>query len=133
MLTNEQNSKPIWLSQYNNINVENLLQDLANNGRLRHEWKGNEHGEKYIQYAKNEFTRKKGKFSEILTHKLYSKKIMSYLSNSIDSSNECDFNINDYLVKSNDILDEKLKLRYPILFIINENGKYLLLIKNHDT
>ena len=59
---------------------------------------------------KNKFISKKGKFSEILMHKLYSKKIMSYLSNSIDSGVECDFDINDYLVKSNNILDEKLKV-----------------------
>ena len=81
---------------------------------------------------KNKFISKKGKFSEILMHKLYSKKIMSYLSNSIDSGVECDFNINDYLVKSNNILDEKLKLGYLISFVINENSECLFLIKNQD-
>jgi len=35
MLTNEQNSKPICLSQYNNVNIPNLLDNLANNSYLR--------------------------------------------------------------------------------------------------
>ena len=57
---------------------------------------------------------------------------MSCLSDSIDSDIECNYNIKDYLIKNINILDEKLKLRHPILFIINENNKCLFLIKNKD-
>ena len=105
------------------------MDNLANNSYLRHEWEGNEYGEKYIQYVKDEFTNKKGKFAEILIYKLHSKKIMNYLSNSIDSNVEYNYDVKDYLIKNTNILDEKLKLRHPILFIINENNEYLFLIK----
>ena len=46
ILINKQSSKPIWLSQYNNINIPNLLDDQANNVYLRYEWEGNEYGKK---------------------------------------------------------------------------------------
>ena len=52
ILTNEQNSKPIWLSQYNNINIENLFQDLANNSCLRYQWEGNEYGKNIFNMQK---------------------------------------------------------------------------------
>ena len=133
MLTNEQNSKPIQLSQYNNVNIPNLLDNLANNSYLRYEQEGNEYGKKYIQHVKDKLINKNGKFTKILIHKLYSKKIVSYLSDSIDSNVECNYDVKDYLINNTDILDQKLKLEYPIPFIINENNEYLFLIKNKDT
>jgi len=48
--------------------------------------------------VKDKFTNKKGKFTEILMHKLYSKKIMSYLSDSINSDIECNYDIKYYLI-----------------------------------
>ena len=48
LITNDNTNEPIWLSQCNNVNVKNLLWDLANNSCLRHEQESNEYGEKHI-------------------------------------------------------------------------------------
>ena len=39
---------PIWLSQYDNVNVFDLLDNIWRNGYLGNVWEGNEHGEKGI-------------------------------------------------------------------------------------
>ena len=79
-ITNNDSDKPIWLLQYNNVNIPNLLLDILQNGYLIHEWEGNEHSEKEILPVKNEFISKKGKFVVYIMQKLYSKKIMNYLT-----------------------------------------------------
>ena len=42
------------------------------------------------------------------------------------------FDINDFMIKSNEILTDKLKFRIPISFVIIEESKYLFLIKNEE-
>ena len=69
---------------------------------------------------KNEFINKKGNFGEKLMHKLYSKKSINYLANSYDSNIKYNFDINDYMIKSNKMLNDKLKFGIPILFVITK-------------
>ena len=64
--------------------------------------------------------------------KLYSKKIMKCLLNEIDCDSNADYNISNYLIKSNEFLTEKLKHRLYIPFIIKANNEYLFLIKNQE-
>ena len=74
-MTNESNKKPIWLSQHNKVNINQLLNDKRRCGYLDYVWDGNEYGEKGIQLVKNEFMTKKGKFTANTMEKLHSKKI----------------------------------------------------------
>ena len=80
------------------MNVFNGVDDLRRNELFRGIVEGNAHSEKYIQNVKNEFTNKKGKFGEILLKKIYTKKVLSYLTKGIDNDVDCTQDISSYLI-----------------------------------
>ena len=57
---------------------------------------------------------------------------MKHLLNEIDYDSNADYDISNYLIKSNEFLIEKLKHGLPISFIINANNTCLFLIKNQE-
>ena len=63
-----------WISQCNHSNTDSVIDDIKQLGPLKFVWEGNEHGEKHMQTAKNEFVSKKGNFGEVLIKKIHAKK-----------------------------------------------------------
>ena len=57
---------------------------------------------------------------------------MSYLSNSLESDVNYDFDMSIYLIKSIELLNAKLTNRLLISFILLEKKKYLFLIQNNE-
>ena len=57
--TNDKTATPIWLSQYDIMNLLNTMKDFQRNGFIRRMWEENVHGEKHMQNVKNEFTSKR--------------------------------------------------------------------------
>ena len=102
----------------------NGIDNLRRNGLFRGRWKGNAHGEKYTQNVKNEFTSKKRKFGEILLKNIYTKKVLSYLTNEIDNDVDCTQDISSYLIKSTDVLKPKMQKGLPIPFIANDKNEF---------
>ena len=85
------------------MNIWNLLSDIERYGSLWHMWKGNYHGEKYVQIAKNEFKNKKENSGEKLMQKLNAKKIMTHMTGSSDACNSgLDIDTNDHAIKDFD-------------------------------
>ena len=93
----------------------------------------NYHGEKYIQIAKNKFKNKKGNFGERLMQKLHAKKIVTYMTGSLDACNSgLDINTNDHAIKNYDTLQSKLSNGSPIPFVLLEHKVALFLINNEE-
>ena len=67
-----------------------------------------------------------------MTHILHAKKIISYLSNSLESDMNYNFIINNHLIKSIETLNAKLTNKSLILFILSEKKEYLFLIQNDE-
>ena len=111
--------KSMWMTQYNNLNMPVLFENLKCGGCVGNYWEGNEDGEKGMQPVKNEFTSTKEKFTGNLMEKLYSNKIMSNLMHDEydDSSKKCV--LSNYHLKNDVFLIERLKRRLPVLFIMN--------------
>ena len=130
IISNETGKKPIWLSQYNNLNVPILFKNNKRGGNVGNYWDGNEHGEKGIKPVKNEFTTTKGEFAGNLMKKVHNNKIMSYLTNEEheDSSKNCA--LANYSLRSCDFLMEKLKRGLPVPFILNENNECLFIFND---
>ena len=72
--------KLIWQIQYKNVNVPLLVENLKRVGRTSQMHDRKEFIEKRIQYVKNVFVSKKGKFVGNLMEKLYSNKILNQLA-----------------------------------------------------
>ena len=73
--------KPMQLTQYNNANIQALIENRQRSGKLLHLYNGKQFAEKSIQLVKNEFTSTKGKFTGNLIEKLHSNKITNHLTN----------------------------------------------------
>ena len=73
-ISNNDNNKPIWLSQYNNLNLLYYLPlSILRNGNVRNFW--NRNGKKGIQSAKQEFVAKKGDFAGQIMKKYSQRKL----------------------------------------------------------
>ena len=54
-LSNDTSKNYKYISIYNYLNIPDVFRDIDNNGLIPFTWEGNEHGEKRIQTAKEEF------------------------------------------------------------------------------
>ena len=52
---NDKNDNPRWLSQYNHVNVEDIINNIKRLGLVQFMQEGNEHEEKFMQTTKNKF------------------------------------------------------------------------------
>ena len=129
-LKNETGEIPRWISQYNHLNIDSVIDDIKRMGPLKFMWEGNEHGEKYIQTAKNEFVSKKGNFGEVLIKKICAKKILSNLSNYDENESITNSDSSWFDLKSQDILQTKLDNCLPIPFILTHTKQCFFIIKN---
>ena len=132
-ITNNDNKIPMWLSQYNNLNLLYCLpRDMIRNGNVGNYWDGKEHGEKGMQPVKNEFVTKKGNFAGKIMETLHSKKVMNYLTDDINNGSSEECNITTCVVKSPDFLSAMIKQGTPTPFVGNEMKECLFLTKNQD-
>ena len=128
-ISNNDNDKPIWLSQHNNLNLLYCLpSDILRNGNVRNFWDGN--GEKGIQPVKQEFVTKKGDFAGQIMKNIFTKKFMTYLTKDISYDCNTDHDINNCVIKSKGYLQGMMKQGTPIPFVVNANNENLFLIKN---
>ena len=118
LLSNETKKKPMWLSQCNNVKVMTLIENGARS-------------EKGIQPMKKEFSTTKGKFTGNLVEKIYSNKIMNYLTceDECGAKSKCD--LSNYEIKSYEFLMEKLKRGLPVPFVLDKDEQCLFLISDN--
>ena len=130
ILSNEKEKKPIWIMQYNNLNIPWAFNDLENCGYLGNTHDGKHNTEKGIQSAKGEFTTKKGKFAANIMEKMHSKKLLNHLAggNESDETRKCD--LTKYYLKNIDFLNEKLKRGLPVPFVMNDKEECLFLFND---
>ena len=116
--------------QYNHLNIDSFIDDIKRLGPLKFMWEGNEHGEKCIQTAKNEFVSKKGNFGEVLIKKIHTKKILSNLSNYDENEINSSLDSSWFDLKSQEILQTKLDKYLPLPFILTHTKQCYFIIKN---
>ena len=63
--------KPTWMTQFNNLNMPVLFENLKRRGYVKNFQDSNRHSEKGIEPVKNEFRSTKGKFAGYLIEKLH--------------------------------------------------------------
>ena len=129
-VTNDTTHIPRWISQYNHLNVDSVIDDIKRLGTLKHMWEGNEHGEKHMQTAKSEFVSKKGNFGEILIKKTCAKKVLSNLSKVDENEQNSSLDSSWFDFKSQEILQTKLDKALPIPFMLTHTKQCFFIIKN---
>ena len=127
---NDTKETPRWISQYNHLNIDSVIDDIKRLGPLKFMWEGNEHGEKYIQTAKNEFASQKGNFGEVLIKKIHAKKILSNLSNYDENEINSSLDSSWFDLKIQDMLQTKLDKCLLIPFILTHTKQCFFIIKN---
>ena len=131
LLSNETKKKPMWLSQCNNVNVMTLIENGARSGKLGHMHDGKWFAEKGIQPMKKEFSTTKGKFAGNLMEKIYSNKIMNYLTCEDECGVKSKCDLLNYEIKSYEFLMEKLKRGLPVPFVLDKDEQCLFLISDN--
>ena len=98
-ISNDENNKPICLSQHNNLNLLcSLPSDIRRNEKVRNFWDGN--GEKGVQPAKQEFVTKKGDFTGQIMKKTLTKKVMACLIKDVNYDCNTDHDVSNHVIKS---------------------------------
>ena len=130
-LSNDTSKKPVWLSQHNNVNVMALIKDGDRSGKLEHMHDGKWFAEKGIQPMKKEVSTTKGKFAGNVIERIYANKTMNYLTNEDECGENSKCDLSNYVIKSYELLMEKLKRGLPVPFVLGKDEKCLFLISGN--
>ena len=87
---------------------------------------------KGIQAVKDLFVSQKGNFGEILINKLYTNKVLDYLSPAENVVSDVGSQLRNYVIDSKDALNASLKNAVPLPFIMTKGGVLLFVFQHSE-